>query len=119
MTSPKILRDRLREVYVQRAIAAFAGEEILRTGTGKFAIPCLDEEQGEQFVVITVQVPTGSREDGEGYDGYSEAQEFATHTAEVTAKRAEAKAKADIKKEKDKARREAASAARAEHKKGE
>lgn len=89
-------------------------EEVLVTGTNKIAIPCVDEEGNDEFVEITVKVPTGSR-DGDPYDGYSEADAFAMlqrENAEKKAKKAKEKAE---KIAKDKADREAKARAKAEH----
>ena len=70
----------------------------MRTGSNEIAVPCLDEEGNEKFVVLTIKVPTGSR-DGDAYDGYSMAEEYemkckakeqkAKETAEKKAKKIE------------------------------
>lgn len=91
------------------------GEEILRVKSNEIAIPCLDEDGNEEFIVMTFKVPTGSRDDGEAYDGYGVAQQYAEDTE---AKREKAKAEAEKKARKiarDKAQREAKAKARAEH----
>jgi hypothetical protein len=91
------------------------GEEVLRTKSNEIAIPTLDENGNEEFVVITFKVPTGSRDDGEAYDGYGVAQQYAEDTE---AKREKAKVEAEKKAKKiarDKAQREAKAKARAEH----
>jgi regulator of protease activity HflC (stomatin/prohibitin superfamily) len=91
------------------------GEEVLRTKSNEIAIPTLDEDGNEEFVVITFKVPTGSRDDGEAYDGYGVAQQYAEDTE---AKAVKAKAEAEKKARKiarDKAQREAKAKARAEH----
>jgi hypothetical protein len=97
------------------------GEEILRVKSNEIAIPCLDEDGNEEFIVMTFKVPTGSRDDGEAYDGYGMAEQYAESVADK-----EAKAKAEAEKKakkiaKDKAQREAKAKAKAEHeaKKGE
>ena len=91
------------------------GEEVLRVKSNEIAIPTVDEEGNEEFMVITFKVPTGSRDDGEAYDGYGVAEQYAQSVAEK-----EAKAKADAEKkakkiERDKAQREAKAKAKAEH----
>ena len=91
------------------------GEEVLRVKSNEIAVPTLDEEGNEEFIVITFKVPTGSRDDGEAYDGYGVAQQYAESLADK-----EAKAKAEAEKKakkiaKDKAQREAKAKARAEH----
>ena len=91
------------------------GEEVLKVKSNEFAIPTLDEDGNEEFVVITFKVPTGSRDDGEAYDGYGVAQQYAESVAEKAEK---AKAEAEKKAKKiarDKAQREAKAKARAEH----
>ena len=91
------------------------GEEILRVKSNEIAIPCLDEEGNEEFIVMTFKVPTGSRDDGEAYDGYGMAEQYAESVAEKEEKakiEAEKKAK---KIAKDKAMREQRAKAKAEH----
>ena len=91
------------------------GEEVLRTKSNEIAIPTLDEDGNEEFIVITFKVPTGSRDDGEAYDGYGVAEQYAES---VVAKEEKAKAEAEKKAKKiarDKAQREARAKAKAEH----
>lgn len=114
-TSKKTLRDTLRAHYMKivRDVLAKNGEEILTTGTNEFAIPCVDAEGNDEFLVLTFKIPTGSR-DGDAYDGYAMAEEFRLKTAEKAEK---AKARADAKAKKiarDTAMREAKAKAKAE-----
>lgn len=120
-------RKQLHEALRNKFLTHFAelltneGEEVLRTKSNEISIPTLDEDGNEEFVVITFKVPTGSRDDGEAYDGYGVAQQYAETVAEKTEKakkQAEEKAK---KIARDKAQREARAKAKAEHeaKKGE
>lgn len=91
------------------------GEEVLKVKSNEIAIPCLDEEGNEEFIVLTFKVPTGSRDDGEAYDGYGVAEQYAES---VVAKEEKAKAEAEKKAKKiarDKAMREQKAKARAEH----
>jgi hypothetical protein len=91
------------------------GEEVLRTKSNEIAIPTLDEDGNEEFMVITFKVPTGSRDDGEAYDGYAVAQQFAEDT-EAKAEKAKAEAEKKAKKiARDRAQREAKAKARADH----
>ena len=90
-------------------------EEVLKVKSNEIAIPCLDEDGNEEFIVMTFKVPTGSRDDGEAYDGYGMAEQYAESVADK-----EAKAKAEAEKKakkiaKDKAQREAKAKAKAEH----
>lgn len=79
-----------------------AGEEVLRVGSNEIALPVVDNNGEERWLVVTFKVPTGSR-DGDAYDGYSMKEDYEMKLAEKAAK-AEAKA---AKAEKDKAKREA------------
>ena len=85
------------------------GEEVLRVGSNEIALPVLDEDGNEKWLVLTFKVPTGSR-DGDAYDGYSMAEDYAMKQVEKAEK---AKAKAE-KAEKDKAKREAKAKEKAE-----
>ena len=91
------------------------GEEVLRTKSNEIAIPCLDEEGNDEWCVITFKVPTGSRDDGEAYDGYSMADEYTAKEADKAEKAEKAKAEKEKKIAKDKAQREAKAKAKAEH----
>ena len=106
-TSNKVLNDKLRERYLSIVGDALTAkdEEVLRVGSNELALPCLDEEGNEKFIVVTIKVPTGSRE-GEAYDGYSMAEDWENkckNKAEAAKKKAEEKAK---KIERDKKMRE-------------
>ena len=89
-------------------------EEILVVGSNEIAIPCLDSEGNDEYMVITFKVPTGSR-DGDVYDGYSMAEDYAMKMREKAEKEAKAKADKEKKIAKDKAQREAKAKAKAEH----
>lgn len=83
------------------------GEEVLRVGSNELALPVVDADGNERWLVLTFKVPTGSR-DGDAYDGYSMAEDYQMKLVEKAAK-AEEKTK---KAEKDKAKREAAAKAK-------
>ena len=71
------------------------GEEVLRVGSNEIAIPVLDEDSNEKWLVLTFKVPTGSR-DGDAYDGYSMAEDYAIkcrNKAETAKKKEAEKAK--------------------------
>lgn len=113
----KQLHETLRNKYLALVTEFLTaqGEEVLKVKSNEIAIPCLDEEGNEEFIVITFKVPTGSRDDGEAYDGYGVAEQYAE---KVKADEEKAKAKAEKKAKKiakDKAQREAKAKARAEH----
>ena len=80
-------------------------EEVLRVGSNEIALPVVDNENNERWLVVTFKVPTGSR-DGDAYDGYSMAEDYKMKLEEKAEKE---KVKAE-KAAKDKAKREAAKA---------
>ena len=104
----KLTRKQLDEEIKVRFLEGVAehlsnvGEEVLRVGSNEIALPVVDTEGEERWLVLTFKVPTGSR-DGEAYDGYYMKEDYEMKLAEKAAK-AEEKAK---KAEKDKAKREA------------
>jgi hypothetical protein len=88
------------------------GEEVLQVASNEVAIPVVRSDGEEDFLVITFKVPTGSR-DGDPYDGYACAEEYALKVkakAEKAKAAAEAKAK---KQERDRKMREAKAEAKA------
>ena len=91
------------------------GEEVLQTKSNEIAIPTVDEENNDEWCVITFKVPTGSRDDGEAYDGYGMAEEYIAKEADKAEKAAKAKAEKEKKIARDKAQREAKAKAKAEH----
>ena len=113
----KQLHENLRNKFLA-LIAEYLteqGEEILRVKSNEIAIPCLDEEGNEEFMVLTFKVPTGSRDDGEAYDGYGMAQQYAESVVEKAEKAEKAKAEKERKIARDKAMREQRAKAKAEH----
>ena len=63
--------------------------DALTTSASEFAIPLLDDEGNEKYVLIHVSIPRGKRVGGtyEPYDGYAVAEEYAAEMAEKQAKR--------------------------------
>jgi len=93
----KALHEALRKRYMTlvQDLMTDKGEEVLITGSNEIALPCVDDEGNDEFIVITFKVPTGSR-DGDAYDGYAMAEDFQmkqTEKAEKAKANAEAKAK--------------------------
>ena len=78
--------------------------DVLPVSASELAIPCLDEEGNEKFVLIKVSIPRGSR-DGNGgydpYDGYEVAKGYAQDCVEKAQKNANAEAKKQAKIAKD------------------
>ena len=113
----KVLHEGIRNKFMKAVCEWLEGEgdEVLRTKSNEIAIPTLDEEGNEEWCVITFKVPTGSRDDGEAYDGYGMAEEYTAKEAEKAEKAAKAKAEKEKKIARDQAQREAKAKARAEH----
>ena len=93
----KKTNDALRAQYLELVskLLGDGGEEVLRVKSNEIAIPCVDSEGEDAYVVITVKVPTGSRE-GDPYDGHGEAESYAMlckQKAEKAAVDAEKKAR--------------------------
>lgn len=89
--SRKALREEVKEIYVNKLIDFFKeDEQVLRTGSNEIAFPVVDSEGNEDFIVITVKIPTGANKGTEPYDGYSMAEEYeikCRQKAELAAKR--------------------------------
>ena len=117
----KQLHEALRQKFLEAVKEFYEGkdEEVLRVKSNEIAIPTLDEDGNDEWVVITFKVPTGSRDDGEAYDGYGMATQYKETVAEKEAKaKAEAEKKAKKIARDEKARADKAKA-KAEAKKGE
>ena len=109
----KATNEALRAQYLDMItkLLVNADEEVLRVKSNEIAIPCVDADGEDSFVVVTIKVPTGSR-DGDPYDGYGEAESY-----EMACKQKAEKAAADAKKKAAKiARDEALRAKKAENK---
>jgi hypothetical protein len=111
----KVLHEEIRNKYMAMLSQFLAEqeEEVLEVGSNEIAIPCLDSEGNDEYMVITFKVPTGSR-DGDAYDGYAMAEDYAMKMREKAEKEAKAKAEKEKKIAKDKAMREQKAKAKAE-----
>ena len=87
----KATNDALRLDWVEMIskVLADKGEDVLRVKSNEIAIPVVDKDGEDNWVVITVKVPAGSR-DGDAYDGYGEAESY-----EMNCKAKAEKAEAD------------------------
>lgn len=77
--SRKVEREILRNEYLDNIIHYFevtANEEVLRVKSNEIAIPVVGCEGNEDFIVITVKVPTGANKGTEPYDGYAMAEDY-------------------------------------------
>ena len=102
--SRKMERELLRNEYLEKVIESFVqiGDEVLKVKSNEIAIPVVGCEGNEDFIVITVKVPTGANKGMEPYDGYSEAEDY-----EMKLKEKERKAKEKEEQKKKKMARDA------------
>ena len=117
------LETALRNQYldmIRQMISDNVDVDALTVGASEIAIPCLDAEGNEKWVLVRVSIPRGTR-NGDGgydpYDGYAVAEDYALDLEEKAQKKEKAEAKKQAKIEKDKAKR-AEKAALAEANKG-
>lgn len=93
------LETKLRNTYldlIREMISTQVETDALTVSASELAVPCLDEEGNEKFVLIKVSIPRGTR-NGEGgydpYDGYAVAEDYAIDCEEKAQKKADAEAK--------------------------
>ena len=93
--------------FVSDTISQEMETDVLPVSASELAIPCLDEEGNEKFVLIKVSIPRGTR-NGNGYDpydGYAAAEDYAIDREEKAAKKEAAEAKKQAKIARDEAKR--------------
>ena len=117
------LETALRKTYLEMIKSMLSEQceiDALSVSASEMAVPCLDAEGNEAWVLIKVSVPRGTR-NGEGgydpYDGYAVAEDYAIDLAEKAEKKKASEAKKQAKIAKDQAKR-AEKAALAEANKG-
>lgn len=106
------LESKLRTQYlamISEMVSNQIETDALPVSASELAIPCLDEEGNEKFVLIKVSIPRGTR-NGEGgydpYDGYAAAENYAIDCEEKAQKKADAEAKKQAKIARDQKARE-------------
>lgn len=101
--SRKTLREKIKQNYTAQLIDFFCknDEDVLQIKSNEICFPVIDEEGNEDFVKITIAVPTGSRDDNEPFDGYGKAQEY-----EMKQKEKKEKAEKAAKKKAEKIKRD-------------
>ena len=89
--SRKAEREILREEYLKKIIDSFLNdnEEVLRVKSNEIAVPVVGCEGNEDFIVVTVKVPTGANKGLEPYDGYELATDYEMKVAEKKRKKIE------------------------------
>ena len=93
--SRKVERELLREDYLKQIIENFLDkdEQVLRVKSNEIAIPVVGCQGNEDFIVVTVKVPTGANKGLEPYDGFELAEDY-----EMKLKEKERKAKENAEK---------------------
>ena len=112
--SKRQLHEELRAKYMEMVAEYLreSGEEVLQTASQEIAIPCIDSEGNDEYLVIVFKVPKGSKD--EPYNAYEVAQDYAMNAQAKAEAKAEREAKKQRKIERDKADREAKARAKAE-----
>ena len=96
--SNKMANEQLREGYLNALTAYLEKEEqVLRVKSNEIAVPVLDANGDEKFIVITIKVPTGADKGREPYDGYAEAEDYAHKLREKAIKAEKKKAEKEKK----------------------
>ena len=99
----KVLRENIKEEWRDflEEVIQRRGDETLRTASNEIAVPVVDSEGGEHFIVLTIKIPTGSR-DGDAYDGYAVAEDYSMRCEAKRAKALERERKSAERKSKSK-----------------
>ena len=86
--------------FVSDTISQEMETDVLAVSASELAIPCLDAEGNEKFVLIKVSIPRGTR-NGQGgydpYDGYAIAEDYRIDLEEKAQKKADTEAKKQAK----------------------
>lgn len=94
--SRKTLREQVKAQYMAQLMEMLGqNEDVGITASNEFNFPVVDAEGNEDFIVVKLVIPTGTRE-GDEYDGYGARNDYSIkmkEKAEKAAKAAEAKAK--------------------------
>lgn len=105
------LETALRNTYlsfISQTISQEMETDVLPVSASELAVPCLDDEGNEKFVLIKVSIPRGTRNGTGGYDpydGYAVAEDYAEDCKEKAQKKADAEAKKQAKIAKDEQKR--------------
>lgn len=105
------LETALRNTYlsfISQTISQEMETDVLPVSASELAVPCLDDEGNEKFVLIKVSIPRGTRNGSGGYDpydGYAVAEDYAEDCKEKAQKKADVEAKKQAKIAKDEQKR--------------
>jgi hypothetical protein len=108
MASKATLENKLRTKFlsfVSDTISQEMETDVLPVSASELAIPCLDEEGNEKFVLIKISIPRGTRNGVGGYDpydGYAANEAYLDEIASKAQERAVKRAMKDAEKGKNK-----------------
>lgn len=104
--SRKQITEEIRSNYLGMVSDFFndQGEQVLRVRSNEIAMPVVGSDGSEEFVVITVKVPNGSKD--EPYDGYAMAEDYEIHQREKEEKKRKREEEKERKIARDKRMRE-------------
>lgn len=115
MATKTVLQNSLRKRYMDMVTEFLINqeEEVLQVASNEIALPCVDNEGNDEFIVLTFKIPKGSR-DGDAYDGYEMAEDFKLKSEAKAEKQKKTQAEKTAKMARDKALREKKAKAKAE-----
>lgn len=101
--SRKVEREMLRKEYLGKIFQMLSemGEDVGYAKSNEINIPVVGCEDNEDWVVITVKVPTGANKGTEPYDGYAMREEYEMKLKEDERKKKEKEEKKKKKMERD------------------
>lgn len=104
--SRKQIVEEIRLNYLEKISNFFRGEDedVLRVKSNEIAFPVVGSDGSEEFVVVTVKVPNGSKD--EPYDGYAMAEDYEIHQREKEEKKKKREEEKERKIARDKRMRE-------------
>lgn len=107
--------------FITDAIQAKYETDVLPISASELAIPVLDAEGNEKFVLIKVSIPRGTRNGAGGYDdydGYGLAEDYKAELEVKQAKKEASEAKKEAERKAREAKREAKKVIKELNKKG-
>lgn len=89
--SRKAERELLRTAHIEELIEFYTnkGEDVQIVKSNEISFPTVGCEGNEDWIVITVKVPTGANKGTEPYDGYELAEEYEMKLKEKARKKKE------------------------------
>ena len=93
---------------VAEAIENSRETDVLRVSSSEIAVPCLDAEGNEKWIIVKFSIPRGTR-NGQGgydpYDGYTAAEDYTIDCEKRAQKKADSEAQKQAKIAKDEQKR--------------